>query len=85
MLQRRVVIHGVSESSWLATVSTEGGKITFILDTGAKASVLPLKVQMPEQQTSHCLVIRWVDGLRIDIMMAYNTKAIDQVFRECRW
>ena len=36
--------HGVSESSWLATVSTEGGKITFKLDTGAEASVLPLKV-----------------------------------------
>ena len=37
-------VHGVSESSWLATVSTEGGKITFKLDTGAEASVLPLKV-----------------------------------------
>ena len=26
-------VHGVSESSWLSTVSTEGGKITFKLDT----------------------------------------------------
>ena len=37
-------VHGLSETSWLSTVSTEGGKITFKLDTGAEASVLPLKV-----------------------------------------
>ena len=39
-----IQVHGVSESSWLAAVSTEGGKITFKLDTGAEACVLPLKV-----------------------------------------
>ena len=37
-------VHGVSESAWLSTVFTEGGTITFKLDTGAEASVLPLKV-----------------------------------------
>ena len=37
-------VHGLSETSWLSTVSTEGGKITFKLDTGAEASALPLKV-----------------------------------------
>ena len=37
-------VHGVSESSWFLTVSTESGKITFTLDTGAEASVLPLKI-----------------------------------------
>jgi len=35
-------VHSITESSWLSTVSTEGGKITFKLDTGAEASVLPL-------------------------------------------
>ena len=39
-----IQVHGVSESSWLSTVLTESGKITFKLDTGAEASVLPLKV-----------------------------------------
>ena len=37
-------VHGVSESLWLSTVSTETQKITFKLDTGAEASVLPLKI-----------------------------------------
>ena len=39
-----IQVHGISESSWLSTVSTEIGKITFKLDTGAEASVLPLKI-----------------------------------------
>ena len=33
----------MSESPWLSKVSTESGKITFKLDTGAEAGVLPLK------------------------------------------
>ena len=39
-----VQVHGITGSSWLSTVHTEGGKITFKLDTGAEASVLPKKV-----------------------------------------
>ena len=37
-------VHGITGSSWLSTVHTEGGKITFKLDTGAEASILPMKV-----------------------------------------
>ena len=37
-------VHGISESMWLSTISVLGNKITFKLDTGAEASVLPLKV-----------------------------------------
>ena len=44
-------VHGVSESAWLSTVFTEGGKITFKLDTGAEASVLPLKVHKSLKNT----------------------------------
>ena len=36
-------VHGIA-GSWLSTVHTEGGTITFKLDTGAEASVLPMKV-----------------------------------------
>jgi len=37
-------VHGISESMWLSTITILGNKITFKLDTGAEASVLPLKV-----------------------------------------
>ena len=37
-------VHDIMGSSWLSTVHTEGGKITFKLDTGAEASILPMKV-----------------------------------------
>ena len=39
-----IQVHSVSVSSWLSTVSTESGKITLKLDTGAEVSVLPLKI-----------------------------------------
>ena len=29
---------------WLSTVKTEGGKVTFKLDTGAEANVIPVEV-----------------------------------------
>ena len=53
-------VHGVSESAWLSTVFTEGGKITFKLDTRAEASILPLKVHKSQKNTpviSHTLSI----------------------------
>ena len=37
-------VHGISESMWLSTITILGTKITFKVDTGAEASVLPLKV-----------------------------------------
>ena len=37
-------VHGITDSSWFSTIHTESGKITFKLDTGAEASVLPIKV-----------------------------------------
>ena len=37
-------VHGILESMWLSTIKILGNKITFKLDTGAEASVLPLKV-----------------------------------------
>ena len=36
-------VHGMTESTWLSTVDVHNSKITFKLDTGAEASVLPLK------------------------------------------
>ena len=37
-------VHGITGSSWLSVVVTECGKITVKLDTGAEASVFPMKV-----------------------------------------
>ena len=37
-------VHGISESMWLSIITILVTKITFKLDTGAEASVLPLKV-----------------------------------------
>ena len=37
-------VHGITSFSWFSTVHTESGKVTFKLDTGAEASVLPMKV-----------------------------------------
>ena len=43
VLINAIQVHSVSESSWLSIVSTESGKITLKLDTGAEVSViLPL-------------------------------------------
>ena len=36
-------VHGITGSSWFSTVDTKCGEITFKLDTGAEASVLPIK------------------------------------------
>ena len=36
-------VHNITGSSWFSTIHTESRKITFKLDTGAEASVLPMK------------------------------------------
>ena len=35
---------GLAEQSWFSTISTSGGDVTFKLDTGVEASMLPTKV-----------------------------------------
>jgi len=37
-------INGLAEESWLSTISTSSGDMTFKLDTGAEASVIPTKL-----------------------------------------
>ena len=67
-----IQVHGISELSWLSIVSTESGKITFKLDTGAEASVLPLKVH-------NCLNIRPVIKHTTTTLSAYGGSVIKPV------
>lgn len=39
-----IQIDGLAEQSWFSTISTSGGDVTFKLDTGAEASVIPTRV-----------------------------------------
>jgi len=50
-----IQIDGLAEQSWFSTISTSSGAVTFKLDTGAEASVIPAKVYKNICQRSQSL------------------------------